>query len=886
MTKGLKLFSRTIGIWLLVVFWWASWLVDPFQVHTSLVVNVLPWMGFGSFTFIFLSFFDRPRFNPKRNSIWLIPVFMLILTAILIHPNLHIQILIFGLILVIVGCLLDFKALSKSGLTIFAGIAGLVIASIFLSSVRGYPYFVASFFGHQVSFLLNLFSYNSAINQGALFFNGEKITFDPVKSGVYLVIGFYLCFVGLVLTSKASTKSRLWALGIGAIAHYAYLLLRLIWVAVTHYHYSNVYAGLIPFNLTFWKWTLLTFCLLIPIWWLILRMLKLEEGVEIKLLPPSLKRRGWCFAGLFLLTALLIGASFSFYGLTKKQDRVILFDEIHSRWESTLIDYDRQIEGPFAENSYHSFLDYISRFYPTYVVTDEEIKAPIDRVKTLHARSLTMDLLTRFEKSVTLVLKCVTIPFSHEEIDTLVEFVRQGGSLFLIGDHTDVFFMNQYMNRLSMKFGIEFEANAVYMIDGGWIVTDKNDFFNHPITQFLDIFIWATGASIKLKPPAYPVITSPVASFADNGSYFNEYFFGNRMIDAYESYGSYAVVGVSEFGKGRVVAFTDSTCFNNYLFYTPGRRELLKGVFQWLETRGSFNLFLALGLIGLVISCMGLFKWKLDNHVLAYLLVSLLPFGLTCGYLLGKWVNTICYPEPKPVIEPIPKEVILDAFHESTHCICYGNSEDFMSQTSYENFLFALGRVDLHSRINYRSPISKELLKNAGVLILISPTKGFSKRELIAIADFVKQGRSLLLIEGPNTQTTINQVASLFKLKFRREPFPYLHVYNSKLVTPTYVEGGKPLFLFEDIPVISYTKYGKGLVLAIGDDNLFTRVGSEVNMPYLLQIECDLMVNLWQVDEKGLNLINWASLAYTEVVAEEKYEYQSHEHVHEDQGEK
>lgn len=858
MINRFRLFSRVLGAWLLVVFWWGNWLIDPFQGHTEAVIRLLPWIGSGGFVFVLLSFFSQPVFRPARSLIWLIPLLLLSLTALLIHPNIALQALILGLCLLIIGCWLDFKALSRTGLAVSAAFTGLFLSAILIGCLRSYPCLGDSFFGYQLSCLLNLFGANTSLNQGVLFFNQEQITLDLLKSGLYLVVAFYLCFACLVLCARASLKIKLLALLIGLITHYAYGLLRLVWVAFSQQ--SNLYTGFVPFDLNFWRWAVLSFCLLIPIWYLLLRLFSLEEIIELNPLPCRLKNKDWLWPALLLLTALSIGASSSFYGLTRHQSRVILFDEIHSRWESTLIDYDRNSQEPLAENSYHSFLDYISRFYHTYIVTNQDIELPIKRVKTIHRPELSMELLTQFNQPVTLVLKCITTPFSQEEIKVIVEFVRQGGSLFLIGDHTDVYFMNRYLNRLSKNFGIEFEPNAVYMIDGGWLITDKNDLAKHPITQFMDTFIWATGCSLRLKSPAYAVVHSPLASFADYGSYFNEYFFGNGKVDAYEACGSHAIIGAAEFGKGRIVAFTDSTCFNNYLMFSIGRRELLKGVFQWLESRGSFNPFIFLGVIGLLGLILMQLKWQLDKQMFVYILITLLPFGLVCGQMIGRWANAYCYVEPRPSITPLPKGVIIDATHKSTHCLNYGNSDDYMGETSYDNFVYTLGRVDLQSSINYNQPISQRLLKDNRILVLISPTRPFSNNELEAITEFVKSGNSLLLIEGPNPRTTINQVASLFKLKFRKEPFPYLNVNQTRLVNPTYLEGGKPLFLFKDIPIVSYARFGKGIVFGLGDDNLFTRLAASS----LIQLECDLMVNLWQVDEDGLKLIDWSSLAQAE----------------------
>jgi len=816
-----RLLLRVSGVWLLVVSWWATWLIDPFQGHTEPVKSALPYLVIGAIICIALSSFKK-------------------------------------------DCLA--KNLARLGIVILSCLIGMLVASWLLRIMRGYPLLGASFIAHQVSFLLNLFGQNTGVQEGTLFFQGEIITFDLIKSGVFLIIGFWLGLSGLIFCSISTWKNKLSCLGLAVLIHYGYGLLRLIWVALTHH--SEVYAGLLPFNLTYWKWTLLTFVPLIPIWFLLLNRFKMAE---VRLIEPPRIELNWrnLFLGtLFLLSAIFMGTGYSFYGFTKLKGSVILIDEIHSRWESTLIDFNRKIEGVFAENSYHSFIDWLSSIYPCYVVTSQDVKVPIDRVKPIHAKELSKALFKKFNKNVILILKCVTEEFKAQEIKEIVEFVKNGGSLFMIGDHTDVYFMNSCLNKVAKHFGMKFEQNSVYMIDGGWIVTDKNDAIIHPITHYLDRFIWATGDSIKLTHPAYPVVLSPIVSFADYGNYFKDYFFGNGMVDAYDTYGSFCVIAAAEIGKGRVVAFTDSTCFNNYLMYTVGRRELLTGVMQWLERKGAFDPFPILALLVLLATILFIVKHQLAGWGVRYLLILSWLIGLPVGYLIGNAVNSMFYPEPK-LIHPLPKEILIDAYHKSTHCLSYGNSDEFMGENSYDNFLFALGRIDIPWKINYQKRLTHNVLKNSPLVIIVSPTKNFSKQELQDIWVWVKTGGSLWLIEGVNPKTTINQVASLFGMNFRRDPFPYLNLSASKLTTPTYVDGGKVLFDFLGIPVVSYTKYGKGLVLCFGDDNLFTKKAS---FAYSLELELELANSLYNGDESALKKVDFASLGSpTNVYPESKF---------------
>jgi hypothetical protein len=879
MGAKLKLLARISGVWLLVIAWWGWLLLDPFQEHTSLVKQTLPFFFSLSIFLIYLSSVEKPGLKrpDKPMLLWMLPIFILSLFCIFlirIHSSPALILLTISLAVLLSLGLIGFRPLGKACLTFALALIALTVASVLVWILRGKPHLLSQFFAQQASVILHAFGYNAAAFDNILFFQEKKVYYDVIKSGLFLTSGFYLGFVALVIGAKAGAKNKAWALITGFIIHYAYFILRLLYVAAISQ--PIIEAGLDPFNKYLWKWALVSYVPLIPVCFLLLNKYSMSDTLHFELKPIKLDKQIIYWILLILLSSLFMTTSYFFYGFTKRDKITIVVDEIHSRWESTLIDFNKNILGTLAENSYHSFLDYVSRFYPAYVLTDEDIKVSIDRVATIKADKIDSKLLQSFKGRVILVLKCVTKPYSKDEINTIVQFVKNGGSLFLIGDHTDVYFMNKNLNELSREFGIVYEQNSVYFVDGGWIITGREDYIQHPITHHLDKFIWATNSSLKLSGPAFPVVFSPLASFADQVNYFNDFFFGNTKVDSYDIYGSYTVIGAAQYGKGRVVAFTDSTCFNNFLMFTVGRRELLTGIFQWLGSRGASNPFLPLAILTLAGSVFLLVVKRPSLWFLLYVFLISCPIGSASGYLIALHLNNTISAQPEPIY-PLPRQVLVDASHKPAHCMMFGSSEQIMGNNSYEGFFYDLGRIELYSQINYKHKLSEHLLDDYSLLVLVSPGEKFLKSELDAISKFVYKGGGLLLIEGPNKDTTINSVASLFGMRFRRDPDLSLNlkIFRSiseksvsqepTFVTPTHVDGGTPLFILDNTPIVSYAKHGKGLVVALGDDNLFTKNNVGYYQPSMMNLKCNLAEALSSSNEAMLKKIDWKYLGFKNI---------------------
>lgn len=840
-----QLISRLIGAWLMVVCWWGLYLQDNFQPYQAGVAQSLWWLFPLAILLLIGSTWQRhnikgqeqglAKFRPSQLT-WIYQIISLLLTIS------------------------------------FA----LLLASACISLTAGYPTFCSSFLGPQVSFVLNLFGFNSGVNEETVLLDGKRVLLDPIKVGLWQIVAFSLVFSGMVSRIQLSWHKKLRLIIIGIVCHYLYLIAYAAYMVV--FIPKEMLPGMELFN-TFWGMKMwIGFMPILPLWfWLLYGVKRMLSTFSTQPLTYSLKPQAYSLPILLLLLAFSIAMSCFFFGFSRQQEEtIILVDEIHSKWESTLKEFNRQEFGMMAENNYYKFLEYISHFHKTFVVTDGKQNSSVKGVITLHEKTLNKRLFDSFQgKRVILILKCFTKYPTEEEVNTIVQFVKNGGNILFIGDHTDVFFMDTYINKVSKRFGIEFVTNAVYVATGGWPVTDRRNMRYHPVTQYMDRFVWATSDTLRLSGKAFPLIFSPIASYTDKANYYNNYFFGDTMFKPENPMGIHAIMAASEYGKGKVVAWSDSTCFNNGLMFTVDKRGFLSGVFSWFSHSGYINPFPAVAVVILIILIWYFLRFRIN---LNWLLPLWLIVGITVGWLTAIGLNNILYQPQKPQI-PLPSKILLDESHKPATSLTMGNMDQLLGENSYERFFYHLGRCKYYPEINYRYRLTKTRIQGVegsrgqgstkttsynsrssatACLIIITPRAGFSKEEKKDIAAFVKNGGGLLLIEGARFDaTTINQVANTFGLHFRRDPHTFIGLTKTFLVNPTFVEGGKSLLVYQDIPIISWAEYGKGLVLAIGDSGMFSNKGVGLYSERVVWMMNDMIESLGCGDEKALVGLDW-----------------------------
>lgn len=164
---------------------------------------------------------------------------------------------------------------------------------------------------------------------------------------------------------------------------------------------------------------------------------------------------------------------------------------------------------------------------------------------------------------VLVLINCHRI-WSEPERARLESFVRDGGSLLVLGDHTDVFGLMKGFNSLTVPWGVEFRYDSAYHNGQGW--NDDVAWLPGALGPWMEpreagIGI---GASLAVAPPARPLLTARFA-FSDHGEPFNVpgSFLGNYLHDPGERTGDLVLIAAAQLGRGRVIVYGDTSGFQN-----------------------------------------------------------------------------------------------------------------------------------------------------------------------------------------------------------------------------------------------------------------------------------------------------------------------------------
>jgi hypothetical protein len=178
--------------------------------------------------------------------------------------------------------------------------------------------------------------------------------------------------------------------------------------------------------------------------------------------------------------------------------------------------------------------------------------------------------------------------FTTEEHRLIVDWVEDGGGLFVIADHTNVYYHAQRINPFLEPMGIEVGYHTAldeppeYSVAGtAWIMVF--DFASHWVTRGVEMVSLQTGG---------PIFGDHGVGFTSDdsfGDYWDESsgtgFYGNWRHDgddALEPRGPLPVVAAREYGQGRVVVVGDQNIFGDAWLHFGNNFELFMNSIQWL----------------------------------------------------------------------------------------------------------------------------------------------------------------------------------------------------------------------------------------------------------------------------------------------------------------
>lgn len=566
----------------------------------------------------------------------------------------------------------------------------------------------------------------------------------------------------------------------------------------------------------------------------VVRCTKYVSAGEVPVVLPL--RTVTAGAGAFLVSLALAGACF-FHDPGQQKAGRVLIDEYYSNWEWTDRPIDTRWYGIQSVYNYYNLRDYLEHFYT---------------VGTLES-ALTADVLAQTD---VLIVKTPTRAFTPEEIGMIAGYVAAGGGLFLIGDHTNVFGTTLNLNPLARRFGFRFNYDATYNLETNDLhLHETIGPVAHPIVRTMPYFLFATSCSLVAPLAADDVMTAANLK-AIELDYGRGGFFPDKKTEKNYRFGLFLQAAALRHGRGRVVAFTDSTCFSNFYMYIPGKPEFITGVIEWLNRVNRWHTPVLLGCAllcaaGFVLVILGLRRgtgesgtWLLCGAVAGLAVAAVLSDAVDCR----AWL----VPEPRTPFQTVCFETGHCDFNVPNRRLLHNPDID------YHTFYVWIQRLGFRPHL---ADLQELTSSTCDVAVLVNPQQPFSAPEVQAIATWVARGGRLLVLDRSHGRgSTARDFLGRFGLRMRHDRVRTdgeIIAHGSpagRLERFAPVDGGEPLLQTVDgETVVAAVESGQGMVAGAACAELFTnaRMGETETVPdtqqrFLYQLEFWLLSSLMQ----------------------------------------
>jgi hypothetical protein len=523
--------------------------------------------------------------------------------------------------------------------------------------------------------------------------------------------------------------------------------------------------------------------------------------------------RGLGVAALCGLTAAVALATFLHFWTPvgqRKGGRVKVVER-HSNWEPTTVPYGTELYGEAGSYNYAAAYEYSGQFYDMSRLLDED---PID-----DATLATCDVL---------IIKTPTARYEPEEVAAVVRFVEQGGSLLLIGDHTNVFNMTTFLNDIARPLGFTYRNDLLFQIGDPYKQAYQPPWTSHPVVQHVPPMFFAVSCSIDPGRSSGTMVIRNTGLWNLQPAYHESNYHPQAEYRPEMQYGAWCQLWGTAHGQGRVLGFTDSTLFSNFCVYQPGKAELFIGMLEWLNRSSpwdqpgrqrvlSVTKYLS-GLLALVLGVLYV-RQRRGNWLFV---AALAGIAWTFGALMA--IGAHRQAMPLPPRHQVMSHVVIDRTLSSVPLFtgAFADDAEGGGYGMLEQWIPRIG--------NYISRQSGRDVFQGDGLVVIVPTElpGQAYRE--ELVNWVWAGGQLMVFDTPDVpESTANSLLMLFGLESIRnapelEDEP-LRIADGSAETPIRmsceIRGGEPVALWGETPVASRIEFGAGTVTAVGFGSLF-----------------------------------------------------------------
>lgn len=653
-----------------------------------------------------------------------------------------------GMLLLGIYTLLSFK--KGKTITLFkASILSTMATIISVFIINTIPSFhEMNWFAKIISFILNILgisTYCDNNNLNSVIF-GETYSFAVT----YEQTGFWYFIIAISITIFLSlidfNKSKsIKLLCITLFSSILYFIFRYIIIINLYTLINNIvvfYSPLITI-LSWLPWTI--------IYYLLLKKSNIEYH-EDNILIKKINSKKLQIISTLIILLLLFSSCFLFMGkhytFGNYKNGKIFIDELHSKgWESITEPLNtKKFSGQKSTYTYYSFVEYLKLLNNTEVI-------------------LNSDSYKKISPNDILIIKTPTVDFSSDEISTIQNFVYNGGGLLLIGDHTNLFDMSRRLNQIAKPFNLSFRYDSAYDLETTGLTeydTSYNLYFPNIINNVLNQYKFATSCTIKSGLFSKKILVgNNLASERLDISHPN--FFGDLSLSESEMFGLFEQCTSMEYGKGRVIAFSDSTTFSSYSVFMHNNPEFISAIIDYLNRTNSNNIFLYIGFVSLFTSIFLIYKFRnkisLKNVIIFFILFLPLTFSFSNSVLQS--IFNINKERIKTNINSYETVYFLRSDEEKplSHFVSFGNNKE-----QYSSFFLAFQRLGFFTR---ESKNLNEILNSNIKLLIVTDPNAIKSHEIHLVDNFIYNGGKILLLYKENMFDKYSQILSFFNITYK-----------------------------------------------------------------------------------------------------------------------
>jgi hypothetical protein len=482
--------------------------------------------------------------------------------------------------------------------------------------------------------------------------------------------------------------------------------------------------------------------------------------------------------------------------------------------------------GHIAYDGFHHKLE--SAFFENDTLTHSTLRY-LDAIG-YHASVLNQAITPKsLEGTSILILETPEQKYSRQEIEAIVDFVKKGGGLFILGDHTNIYDCYLNLNPILQNFGLHLNFDYSMLWEPHF--TSLADFDSTEETA---------GATLTVNRSDnllfYALKYTTWADLGDWHAKSNNVYMGDIVPDKKEEFGFLPICAGAFYGQGRVIAIANSDSMSgpelpyNYVFIAK--------VMSYLDRKNSFLRDNWLKIILIIIILLGINRARQ---------AAIKPF-ITSAIIVLLLVQMEA---AMPVNQDPANKIALDLGH--------ANIEGYGSPHQYKSIFLTIFAQHYGFNPIFIKSIPEDI-SNYRAYITMGPTNIFSQREREMIRNYVQNGGTLVVFDGYHADTSANRTnyaansmlqdfglylnetllgnMSFFnnttwgyQLPYKLEPTIQVRPSacslmsnisgDMRMYSAVEVVGGTAIAYYNDTPVMAFKNIGRGKIIIVGDHTIF-----------------------------------------------------------------